>query len=72
MTPVTRWLRFNLVGALGKPLWLLNRNDGCWRWRGDPETWYSTVHEFKQPCPGDWATPVRRIVDRLRPLAVAA
>ncbi len=50
----------HLAGALGKPVWLLNRFDSCWRWmreRSD-SIWYSTVRQFRQPSPGDWTSVV--------------
>ena len=33
-------------GALGKPVWLLERLHGCWRWRleNDVSPWYPTLH----------------------------
>jgi ADP-heptose:LPS heptosyltransferase len=46
----------HLAGALGKPVWLLNRFDPCWRWllhRAD-SPWYPTLQQFRQPRPGDW------------------
>jgi ADP-heptose:LPS heptosyltransferase len=46
----------HLAGALGKPVWLLNRHDTCWRWllkRGD-SPWYRTLRQFRQPALGDW------------------
>ena len=46
----------HLAGALGKPVWLLDRFDPCWRWligrRDSP--WYPTLRLFRQPRPGDW------------------
>ncbi|PKU21821.1 tetratricopeptide repeat protein [Telmatospirillum siberiense] len=46
----------HLAGALGKPIWLLNRFDNCWRWlQGrDDSPWYPTLRQFRQPRPGDW------------------
>ena len=46
----------HVAGALGKPVWLLNRFDICWRWmRGrDDSPWYPTMRLFRQPRPGDW------------------
>jgi hypothetical protein len=48
----------HLAGALGKPVWLLNRFDTCWRWMlgRDDSPWYPTLRQFRQPTPGDWAT----------------
>ncbi len=50
----------HLAGALGKPVWLLNRFDTCWRWLlgRDDSPWYPTLRQFRQAAPGDWATPV--------------
>src|SRR5208282_3381721 len=48
----------HLAGALGKPVWILNRHDACWRWltgRSD-SPWYPTATLFRQPHPDDWAT----------------
>jgi Flp pilus assembly protein TadD len=46
----------HLAGALGKPVWLLNRFDTCWRWLLDrtDSPWYPTMRLFRQPRPGDW------------------
>jgi Flp pilus assembly protein TadD len=57
----------HLAGALGKPVWLLNRFDTCWRWLldRDDSPWYPTLRQFRQPAPGDWRTPVARIAAAL-------
>jgi tetratricopeptide (TPR) repeat protein len=46
----------HLAGALGKPVWLLNRFDTCWRWLLDRDDtpWYPTMRLFRQPSAGDW------------------
>lgn len=46
----------HLAGALGKPVWLLNRFDTCWRWLlgRDDSPWYPTLRQFRQPRAGDW------------------
>jgi hypothetical protein len=53
----------HLAGALGKPVWLLNRFDSCWRWlagrRDSP--WYSGLRIYPQPAPGDWEPVVAEI-----------
>jgi len=51
------------AGALGKPVWLLNRFDRCWRWElGRTDTpWYPTMRLFTQPAPGDWDSLAREV-----------
>jgi len=53
----------HLAGALGKPVWLLSRFDGCWRWLRDRDDspWYPTLKLYRQSRPGDWARVVSRI-----------
>jgi hypothetical protein len=61
----------HLAGALGKPVWLLDRFDNCWRWmRGrDDSPWYSTMRLFRQPRPGDWSGVLSMVEHELRNLA---
>jgi ADP-heptose:LPS heptosyltransferase len=47
----------HLAGALGKPVFLLDRYDNCWRWlngRSD-SPWYPTLRIFRQTKIGEWA-----------------
>ncbi len=46
----------HLAGAMGKPVWILNRFDMCWRWRleADRSPWYPSARLFNQSAPGDW------------------
>ena len=46
----------HLAGALGKPVWLLNRYHTCWRWLRErvDSPWYPSMRIFRQPQPGDW------------------
>jgi ADP-heptose:LPS heptosyltransferase len=58
----------HLAGALGKPVWVLNRFDQCWRWlsgRAD-SPWYPTARLFRQPSPGDWTSVIREVAEALR------
>ncbi len=50
----------HLAGALGRPVWLLDRFDHCWRWlRGRTDSpWYPQLTIFRQPRPGDWTVPI--------------
>jgi tetratricopeptide (TPR) repeat protein len=56
----------HLAGALGKPVWLLNRYDTDWRWMEDrtDSPWYPTMRIFRQPANQDWNTPITEIAAR--------
>lgn len=58
----------HLAGALGKPVWVLSRFDGCWRWLTGRQTtpWYPTMRLFNQSRPGDWAPVVETVAGALR------
>jgi len=60
----------HLAGALGKPVWILNRHDACWRWLAGREDspWYSTARLFRQPRPGDWDSVIAKVAAALRAL----
>ena len=47
----------HLAGALGRPVWLLNRFDTDWRWLLDraDSPWYPSLRQFRQSQPRDWA-----------------
>jgi tetratricopeptide (TPR) repeat protein len=55
----------HLAGALGRPVWLLNRWDGGTdpRWlRSRPDTlWYPSIRIFRQRRAGDWAEVLLRV-----------
>ncbi len=63
----------HLAGALGKPVWLLNRFDADWRWFLDREDspWYPTMRLFRQSKPGDWASVVQSVTGALRDFTAA-
>jgi hypothetical protein len=50
----------HLAGALGRPVWILNRFDASWRWLlgREDSPWYPTARLFRQPAPGDWDSVV--------------
>jgi tetratricopeptide (TPR) repeat protein len=53
----------HLAGALGKPVWILNRYDSCWRWldgRAD-SPWYPTARLYFQSRAGDWDGVMARV-----------
>jgi tetratricopeptide (TPR) repeat protein len=53
----------HLAAAMGKPVWLLNRFDSCWRWLEyrDDSPWYPGLRLFRQTAPGDWQGVMNRV-----------
>jgi hypothetical protein len=58
----------HLAALMGKPTWILLMYAPDFRWlRGREDSpWYPSVRLFRQPAPGDWETPIRRMVDALK------
>jgi len=64
----------HVAGALGAPVWMLDRYNSCWRWRhpgGERTPWYASMRIFRQARFGDWTDPVARAAAALRELARA-
>ena len=61
----------HLAGGLGKPVWILSRYDGCWRWLMGREDspWYPTARLFHQPTPGDWDSVIAQVAAALKAFA---
>jgi Flp pilus assembly protein TadD len=60
----------HLTGALGKPVWIMLRHSGEWRWllnRCD-SPWYPSARIFRQKVRGDWAGVVREVAVALSTL----
>jgi tetratricopeptide (TPR) repeat protein len=57
----------HLVGALGRPVWILSRFDGCWRWLidRDDSPWYPTARLFRQGKSEGWDEVVARVAAAL-------
>jgi tetratricopeptide (TPR) repeat protein len=57
----------HLAGALGKPVWVLNRYDLCWRWLRDrsDSPWYPSARLFQQRTPGDWSGVIDEVAAAL-------
>jgi tetratricopeptide (TPR) repeat protein len=54
----------HLAGALGKPVWLMNRFASCWRWlleRSD-SPWYPGLRLFRQSTLGNWTGVVQEVL----------
>jgi hypothetical protein len=61
----------HLAGALGKPVWLLNRFESEWRWMIDRKDspWYPSMRIFRQPEIRDWASVMESVAAELGTLA---
>jgi tetratricopeptide (TPR) repeat protein len=61
----------HLAGALNKPVWMLSRYDGCWRWlhHRDDSPWYPKLRLFRQTAPGDWDDVIQRVTMALSQLS---
>jgi len=62
----------HLAGLMGKPVFLLDRYDGCWRWlsaRKD-SPWYPDLTIFRQEQPGDWAGVMAEVARSLHAMAL--
>lgn len=57
----------HVAGSLGIPTLILHRHNREWRWGQYSETtpWYPSAEMLTQPSPGDWATVLRQVRDRL-------
>jgi tetratricopeptide (TPR) repeat protein len=57
----------HLAGALGRPVWILSRFDGCWRWLQDRDDspWYPSARLFRQPAPGAWDPVIASVAEAL-------
>ena len=62
----------HLAGALGKPVWMLNRFDSEWRWlvRRADSPWYPNLRIFNQPQFGDWESVLAELRQALQQLNV--
>ncbi len=60
----------HLAASMGKPVWLLNRFDSCWRWllERQDSPWYPEVRLYRQERPGDWVGVLHRVAADLAAL----
>ncbi len=58
----------HLAGAMNKPVWILSRFDGCWRWLRDRDDspWYPSARVFRQRRSGDWDEVIEEVAQVLR------
>ena len=53
----------HLAAGLGRPVWLLSRYDGCWRWLRDraDTPWYPALPTYRQTRPHHWPEVIARV-----------
>jgi tetratricopeptide (TPR) repeat protein len=53
----------HLAGGLGRPVWVLSRYAGCWRWprHREDSAWYPSARVFHQEQPGRWEPVIGRL-----------
>lgn len=63
----------HLAGAMGKPVWMLNRFESEWRWMRDREDspWYPTMRIFNQKTAGDWEEVLSRVSAALSSFSIS-
>jgi hypothetical protein len=64
----------HLAGAMGKPVWLLNRADTDWRWMlgREDSPWYPTMRIFRQTVSGDWGSVIAAVREALLDFSLLA
>jgi len=64
----------HLAATLGKPVWLLNRYDTCWRWLLDrtDSPWYPSIKIYRQASWGDWHGVMQQVKVDLQQWAATA
>jgi ADP-heptose:LPS heptosyltransferase len=63
----------HLAGALGKPVWLLNRFAPDWRWMlgRDDSPWYPSLRQFRQAKPDDWKSVLEQVAAELGRVSIS-
>jgi hypothetical protein len=63
----------HLAGALGVPVWMMNRHESEWRWLLEREDspWYPSMRIFNQQLPGEWDAVIRKMAGELERLSEA-
>lgn len=64
----------HLVGAMGKPVWILLHTEGSWHWMmerpnvswNDTSPWYPTARLFRSKNPNEWGPVVNRVASELK------
>jgi tetratricopeptide (TPR) repeat protein len=63
----------HVAGALGRPVWMLNRRYTDWRWllERDDSPWYPSLRLFRQPRHGDWDAVIADVAHALQLFAAS-
>jgi tetratricopeptide (TPR) repeat protein len=63
----------HVAGALGVPVWILNRHGACWRWlRERTDTpWYPNARLFRQVRTDEWGPVMAEVAEALRDVAAS-
>jgi len=58
--------------AMGKPTWVLNRFDNCWRWLEERQDspWYKSARLYRQKNYSDWDTVLDQVAEDLTRLNI--
>lgn len=64
----------HLAASIGKPVWMMDRFDCCWRWLTDrvDSPWYPGMRIFRQAELGAWDGVLDQVATALRELAAAS
>ena len=59
---------------MGKPVFLLDRYDNCWRWLSGRKDspWYPSMRIFRQQRSGEWAPVIARVSTALSDIVIAS
>jgi Tfp pilus assembly protein PilF len=62
----------HLAAAMGKPTWILNRFDTCWRWllQRNDSPWYQSVTLYRQEMPRNWISILQKLRGDLHCLTI--
>lgn len=57
----------HLAASMGKPVWMLSRLGGCWRWgnHGEDTFWYPSMRIFRQTKMDDWSQAIEQVKNNL-------
>jgi tetratricopeptide (TPR) repeat protein len=60
----------HLAGALGRPVWMMDRFDNEWRWldKRDDSPWYKSLRIFRQPDFANWPAVINAVKIALQAL----